>query len=126
MPLYEYECPKCGKFEVIQKFSDKPVKCDPDCKEAKCPKKATRIISESAFHLKGGGWYKTDYSSSSGSSSSKKAPAATADSSTETSTDSSSTQSKGGADTGTDKADSKKTLKTVKGGGGCGGGCSCH
>ena len=61
MPIYEYDCPKCGRFEVVQKFSDKPLKCNPDCTEKKCPKKAERVMSASAFHLKGTGWYKTDY-----------------------------------------------------------------
>ena len=65
MPIYEYECPKCGQFEVVQKASDKPLKAKPDCSDKKCPKKATRLISASAFHLKGGGWYKTDYAGSS-------------------------------------------------------------
>lgn len=73
MPIYEYECPLCGKFEAIQKFSDKPLKCKPDCEESKCPKKAERLISASAFHLKGGGWYKTDYGSSGSSAPSKTA-----------------------------------------------------
>lgn len=57
VPLYEYECGKCGKrFEVIQKFSDKPIKV---CKFCKGP--ATRLVSSSAFHFKGSGWYVTDY-----------------------------------------------------------------
>ncbi|NDC37424.1 MAG: zinc ribbon domain-containing protein [Proteobacteria bacterium] len=70
MPIYEYLCPKCGPFEAIQGFSDKPLNCKPDCTEKSCPKKAERLISASAFHLKGSGWYKTDYASSASSSSS--------------------------------------------------------
>jgi len=66
MPIYEYICPKCGPFEAIQSFSDKPLTCKPDCTEKSCPKKAERLISASAFHLKGSGWYKTDYSAPSG------------------------------------------------------------
>lgn len=65
MPIYEYECPKCGRFELIQKVSDKPSRCKPDCAEADCPRKARRMVSAAAFHLKGSGWYKTDYSSGS-------------------------------------------------------------
>ncbi len=72
MPIYEYECPECGRFEVIQKFSDKPLKSCPQCKEKGKDQKVTKAISASAFHLKGTGWYKTDYSS--GSSSSGPAP----------------------------------------------------
>jgi putative FmdB family regulatory protein len=65
MPIYEYECPKCGKFEVVQKITDRPVKAKPDCPHADCPRCAKRLISAAAFHLKGTGWYKTDYGSSS-------------------------------------------------------------
>lgn len=57
MPIYEYKCTKCGKeFEVIQKFSDKPVKKCPDCSG-----KVEKLISQSSFVLKGTGWYQTDY-----------------------------------------------------------------
>ena len=59
MPIYEYHCSSCGKdFEVIQKFSDKPVK-----KCIHCAGKVEKIISQSSFHLKGSGWYATDYAS---------------------------------------------------------------
>jgi putative FmdB family regulatory protein len=57
MPIYEYRCAKCGNvFEVLQKFSDSPLK-----KHEKCGGKVERLISASGFHLKGGGWYVTDY-----------------------------------------------------------------
>ena len=73
MPIYEYECPKCGTFEVFQKISERPLKADPLCTRSDCPKCAKRLVSAAAFHLKGSGWYKTDYaspgSSSNGSSS---------------------------------------------------------
>lgn len=62
MPIYEYECGKCGKtIEVIQKFSDKPLKKHADCGGA-----LTKLISQSAFQLKGTGWYVTDYAKKSG------------------------------------------------------------
>jgi putative FmdB family regulatory protein len=59
MPIYEYECTKCGVHEeVIQKFSDKPlVTC------SRCSGKLQKLISQSSFHLKGSGWYVTDYAS---------------------------------------------------------------
>ena len=58
MPLYEYECLKCGhRFERIQKFSDKPVSSCPKCKKGK----VKQLLSASSFHLKGSGWYATDY-----------------------------------------------------------------
>ncbi|NQT10372.1 MAG: zinc ribbon domain-containing protein [Desulfobacteraceae bacterium] len=61
MPVYEYECTQCGKIEeVIQKFSDKPL---PNCKH--CAGKLQKLISHSSFHLKGTGWYVTDYSNKS-------------------------------------------------------------
>jgi putative FmdB family regulatory protein len=63
MPIYEYECPVCGVFEHIQSFSAKPLTQCPTCKENGQKSKVKRLMSASAFHLKGGGWYKTDYAS---------------------------------------------------------------
>ena len=61
MPIYEYECRACGHgFEVMQKLSD-PVLVDcPDCDESALKK----LISPVAFHLKGTGWYETDFKNS--------------------------------------------------------------
>ena len=57
MPTYEYRCAVCGKeFEAVQKITDPPLK---KCKF--CSGKVTRLISHSAFVLKGSGWYVTDY-----------------------------------------------------------------
>lgn len=57
MPLYEYECTKCGnRFEKIQKFSDKSVRTCPKCKG-----KVQRLVSAPAIQFKGSGWYITDY-----------------------------------------------------------------
>ena len=65
MPIYEYECSKCGRIdEVLQRFSDKPMD---RCKH--CSGKLHKLISQSTFHLKGSGWYVTDYASKSKSSS---------------------------------------------------------
>ena len=67
MPLYEYECKKCGhRFEKIQKFSDRMVKKCPECGG-----QVEQMISAPAVQFKGSGWYVTDYakkSSSPGSS----------------------------------------------------------
>ncbi len=62
MPFYEYECTKCHHHtEVLQRISDPPVtKCE------KCKGKMKKLISHSSFHLKGSGWYVTDYASKSG------------------------------------------------------------
>jgi len=57
MPIYEYECAACGRIEeAIQRFSDRPLtKC------SHCSGKLHRLISQSAFHLKGSGWYADGY-----------------------------------------------------------------
>jgi len=69
MPLYEYQCKKCGhRFEKILKFSDKPIKKCPECGGA-----VEQLLSAPAVQFKGSGWYVTDYArkgSSAGSSSS--------------------------------------------------------
>lgn len=58
MPIYEYHCTACGHaFEVIQKFSDEPVVECPECNK----KSVEKIVSAPAFHLKGTGWYATDF-----------------------------------------------------------------
>jgi putative FmdB family regulatory protein len=56
VPLYEYQCPACGNFEVIQKFSDAPLSACPTCGQG-----VSKLPSAPAFHLKGSGWYLTDY-----------------------------------------------------------------
>ncbi|MEN6474045.1 MAG: zinc ribbon domain-containing protein [Syntrophaceae bacterium] len=57
MPIYEYKCVKCNhEFEVMQKFSDAPVK---DC--PKCNGQVKKRVSATSFQLKGSGWYLTDY-----------------------------------------------------------------
>jgi putative FmdB family regulatory protein len=64
MPIYEYECTKCGTIEeALQKFSDKPLT---RCRH--CKGKLTKLVSQSTFHLKGSGWYATDYANKSKSS----------------------------------------------------------
>ncbi len=60
MPIYEYQCKKCHEIEEVwQKMNDPaPRKCP------KCGGALKKIISETAFQLKGSGWYKDLYSSS--------------------------------------------------------------
>lgn len=66
MPLYEYECKKCGhRFEKIQKFSDRMVKKCPECGGV-----VEQMISAPAVQFKGSGWYVTDYAKKSGTSAS--------------------------------------------------------
>ena len=62
MPFYEYECTKCGSLsEIFQKISDSPLNKCPECNG-----KMKKLISQSTFHLKGSGWYVTDYASKAG------------------------------------------------------------
>jgi len=64
MPIYEYKCKKCGKeYEVFQKITEPSLK---SCKSCKGP--VQKLLSRTTFHLKGSGWYVTDYGG-------KKAPA---------------------------------------------------
>ena len=56
MPIYEYLCKKCGEFEVTQKITEQALTRCPQCRS-----KVTKLISNSSFQLKGGGWYATDY-----------------------------------------------------------------
>jgi putative FmdB family regulatory protein len=64
MPIYEYRCDKCEhEFEREQRISDDPVKTCPECRS----RKVKRLISQTSFVLKGGGWYSDLYSSSKGS-----------------------------------------------------------
>ncbi|MBM4391532.1 MAG: zinc ribbon domain-containing protein [Deltaproteobacteria bacterium] len=63
MPIYEYQCPDCGHlFEVLQKFSDEPVSTCPKCSLGNVKK----LISQTSFVLKGGGWYNDHYGLKSG------------------------------------------------------------
>lgn len=78
MPIYEYECAQCGKIrEAFQKISDAPLQV---CEH--CNGKLRKLISQNSFHLKGTGWYVTDYGSSSSRSSNSTAPAKSNDSKT--------------------------------------------
>lgn len=59
MPVYEYECCKCGKVvEAWQSLSDEPMTDCPDCAGS-----LKKLISMSSFRLKGGGWYADGYAS---------------------------------------------------------------
>lgn len=68
MPLYEYECVKCGhRFEKIESVSASTTKKCP-----KCGAKAERLLAAPAIQFKGSGWYVTDYAGkSSGSAASE-------------------------------------------------------
>lgn len=83
MPLYEYQCEKCGeRFEVMQKFADEALST-----HEKCGGKVHRLLSAPALQFKGSGWYITDYakgqSGDNGASNKADAPAGTSSSATE-------------------------------------------
>ena len=62
MPLYEYQCPNDGRFEVIRKFSDPPLTACPTCGA-----EVHKLLSAPAIQFKGTGWYITDYARKGGS-----------------------------------------------------------
>lgn len=101
MPLYEYECKKCGhRFEKIQLYSAKMVKKCPECGG-----QVEQMISAPAVQFKGSGWYVTDYakkSSSPGSSGS-------GDSSSKDKKDDKSKSDSGSKDTSSKDSSSKDT-----------------
>jgi putative FmdB family regulatory protein len=56
VPLYEYQCGRCGRFEVIRKFADAPLTACPTCGQ-----EIQKLLSAPAIQFKGTGWYITDY-----------------------------------------------------------------
>ena len=113
MPLYEYECPKDGLFERIQKFSDPPLEACPTCGGP-----IEKLLSAPAIQFKGSGWYITDYArKSSGVEGSKegKDKAAAKESSKESSTSASSVESKSA--TSETKSGSTETKSSSSGSG---------
>ena len=56
MPIYEYECPSCGRFDVLQKISSPALD-----KHDVCGAPVRKLMSASAFSFKGKGFYITDY-----------------------------------------------------------------
>ena len=71
MPIYEYECQKCGnKFEKIGKFNSPNPVCtlatptlDKNLLE-RCDGETKKLISRSSFQLKGEGWHRDGYTKS--------------------------------------------------------------
>ncbi len=58
MPIYEYQCDKCGHhLEALQKISDKPLRECPECGKHSLK----RLMSAPLFRLAGSGWYETDF-----------------------------------------------------------------
>jgi putative FmdB family regulatory protein len=62
MPIYSFRCKECGhRFEQVQKMSTSPPPCPKILEGTECGQETTKQVSRSSFHLKGGGWYATDY-----------------------------------------------------------------
>lgn len=58
MPAYDYRCQKCQNvFEKTQRISEPAGATCPECGGEEC----TRLITGGTFHLKGSGWYASDY-----------------------------------------------------------------
>lgn len=75
MPIYEYECAKCGDIvEAMQKMSDKPLKTHKG-EGVDCGGKLSKLMSATSFHLKGGGWHKDGYSKAAPEKKKEPAPA---------------------------------------------------
>ena len=94
MPLYEYQCPRDGTFEKMQKFSDPPLTVCPTCGGP-----VEKLLSAPAIQFKGTGWYITDYARKSGggesaSSKPKESKSSASSSSTPASTPSSTSTDK--------------------------------
>jgi putative FmdB family regulatory protein len=97
MPLYEYKCDTCGDiFEVMQKFSDEPVKVHENCGGT-----VERLISAPSLQFKGSGFYITDY----GKSGSKTA----GENGSGHKSDSAGTKSSGGSESGSTSSSSSES-----------------
>lgn len=58
MPIYEYDCPKCGRFDTLQRMSAPPLR-----RHEACGSPVKKVMSAGAFALKGSGFHATDYGS---------------------------------------------------------------
>lgn len=87
MPTYEYRCQQCQhQLEAVQKMSEAALTTCPSCHN----ETLTRLISCSAFQLKGEGWYKTDYKKSTPKTETKTETNSTSEKSSSAKTDTSS------------------------------------
>ena len=118
MPIYEYACKKCdGEFEVSQRITDEPLKrylC-PHCGKRTV---VTKLISRSSFHLKGSGWYMTDYgkngSKSSDSDDAKSGESKSETKSSESKSETKSSESKSETKSSESKSETKSSSSSSK------------
>jgi putative FmdB family regulatory protein len=88
MPIYEYQCESCSRrFEVMQRMTEPLLAV---CEQ--CGGHVRRLISQTSFVLKGGGWYVTDYPSESRKKAMSQEKSSGDSKSTETSTASTTTE----------------------------------
>ena len=116
MPIYEYECRGCGEqHEFIQKFSDSLKRKCPSCGKLRLKK----LISAAAFHLKGDGWYVTDFRDKGKSKDTGKSDSAesSAESSSESKSEAKSSEAKS-AETRSSETKSSETRSADSKGGG--------
>jgi len=61
MPIYEYRCGKCGfQKEYLQRLNETPLTKCPECGK----RTFNKMVTAAGFHLKGTGWYATDFKNS--------------------------------------------------------------
>ena len=103
MPIYEYLCEKCEhEFEREQRITADPIKTCPECKS----RRVKKLISQTSFVLKGGGWYNDLYSST--KKDEKKSDSDSSDSKSPDSKSKSDTKKDGGGKSGGEKKPGKK------------------
>jgi putative FmdB family regulatory protein len=61
MPIYEYRCSSCGfQKEYLQKVTAPLMTVCPECGK----QTFSKMLTAAGFHLKGSGWYATDFRNS--------------------------------------------------------------
>ncbi len=91
MPIYEYQCNSCHhQFDVLQKFSDEPIKTCPECAKDE----VVRLVSAAGFQLKGTGWYVTDFKDKGKKPETKSAEKSTSTETTKSSSEAKTTETK--------------------------------
>ena len=109
MPIYEYQCHKCGTIEVTQRITEKALSKCPTCKN-----KVKRLISNTSFQLKGTGWYVTDYARKGQSNGESKSDGSSKSSSSESKGDSGSKSSASSESKSEPKKSEAKTSESKK------------
>ena len=114
MPIYEYQCQKCGTIEVTQRITEKALSKCPTCKS-----KVKKLISNTSFQLKGTGWYITDYArkgqtnGESKSDSSSKSSASTSSAETKSEPKKSESKKSESSSSGSDKSSSTSSSSST-------------